>query len=584
MASEWLPEDDGVITVQEGNSLEYRFERGFLDYQGDDFYNGIIEFELKPSADRAFFYIYFRSDDNNQSEVIYLRTHKSSAPDTVQYSPVFQGRSAWQLYHGDSGTAAASLIANEWNQIRIKVENQRLSMWVGNMQQPVFDNLLLKGAERAGKLRLRGNIPNASQAKLTGMVRNIQVTHLPRSQGIAISAASIPPGMLTGYRVSPAFKATKDAYTRIPEMLNDAHWAWVPSNQEGIVEFLKHRAVPAGSRTYAVVAEVELDAVAATVCPINLGFSDTLTLIHNQRPLFFADASYRYAANRQEGLLHSQQATVYVPLVSGLNTLHAIVADSFGGWGLAMQLLDCEGVSVVTPQQSSGAIAVSSVAHSAVTDDTRLAEHRQRDDSRKPDSLVSLVGTLPGDTVVELAAGSGYYAAILSRVVGNRGHVLAIDPEKIFTAFPSARETFSSFLKEDPLTNTQYSVQHFDELEWSLPADSVFMNLYYHDTVWTGEDRTKMNAAIYAGLKPGGRYVIVDHSAADNASVDDFQRLHRMDASRVIPEVVAAGFQLVTTSSILASQTDDYSLSVFDAEVRGQTDRFIYLFEKPLDK
>jgi hypothetical protein len=42
--------------------------------------------------------------------------------------------------------------------------------------------------------------------------------------------------------------------------------------------------------------------------------------------------------------MHPDQATAYIQLVKGNNTVQAIVADRFGGWGLNARLEKCSGI------------------------------------------------------------------------------------------------------------------------------------------------------------------------------------------------------------------------------------------------
>jgi predicted methyltransferase len=237
--------------------------------------------------------------------------------------------------------------------------------------------------------------------------------------------------------------------------------------------------------------------------------------------------------------------------------------------------------------QTASTLAVSNsglngeVIKQAIEDPSRLQKHRNRDIDRLPLDLLTLASIAPGQNVAELAAGSGYYVALLSRIVGDEGKVYAVDPVRIFEHFPNARQTYQTFTKDDPLANVVYSVQNFDEITLPEPLDRILMVLYYHDTIWTGEDRAKMNKAIYQALKPGGQFLIVDHHALPGAGFEVTKELHRMDASIVIPEVKAAGFRLIEDSKILSRSDDPRDNSVFDKSMRGKTDRFVYLFQKP---
>lgn len=217
----------------------------------------------------------------------------------------------------------------------------------------------------------------------------------------------------------------------------------------------------------------------------------------------------------------------------------------------------------------------------AITDPSRPDAHQKRDASRKPAKVLKLAGIKPGDKVADLAAGQGYYTAILSRLVGDDGAVHAVDPVRIFEAFPNAKDTFPKYQENDPRSNVSYSVQKFDELTFPETLDAVVMGLYYHDTIWTGVDRAAMNKAIFDALKPGGAYLVFDHLADDGAEDSVTQDLHRMVPGVVKPEVKAAGFIFAGETDALANPEDAKDISVFAEGVRGKTDRFVYLFKKP---
>src|SRR3954453_22745327 len=51
------------------------------------------------------------------------------------------------------------------------------------------------------------------------------------------------------------------------------------------------------------------------------------------------------------------------------------------------------------------------------------------DARRKPAALVALEGVKPGDKVLDLVPGSGYWTRIVSKVVGPQGKVYAVWPE-----------------------------------------------------------------------------------------------------------------------------------------------------------
>ena len=115
-------------------------------------------------------------------------------------------------------------------------------------------------------------------------------------------------------------------------------------------------------------------------------------------------------------------------------------------------------------------------------------------------------------------------------------------------------------------------------------VDLVFTAQNYHDypDKFMGKVAPAvLNKAVFAALKPGGVYLIIDHAAAAGSGMRDTDTLHRIDPAAVKSQVIAAGFKFVGMSPLLANPADDHKLVVFDKAIRGHTDQFIYKFRKP---
>jgi len=83
-------------------------------------------------------------------------------------------------------------------------------------------------------------------------------------------------------------------------------------------------------------------------------------------------------------------------------------------------------------------------------------------------------------------------------------------------------------------------------------------------------------------LKPSGIYFVVDHNAAPGSGRRDTKALHRIDPALIRQEVMAAGFELVSQSDLLANSGDDHTQTVFSPAIRGHTDQTVFKFRKPL--
>ncbi|MBB6521143.1 class I SAM-dependent methyltransferase [Pseudoteredinibacter isoporae] len=240
---------------------------------------------------------------------------------------------------------------------------------------------------------------------------------------------------------------------------------------------------------------------------------------------------------------------------------------------------------VATAQVSSADHTVVDTAtlkavQAAIQDPARIEKARERDPFRKPLEVLLFSEIKPNDSVLEITPGEGYYTALLSRVIGDKGVLYAVDPARAFEHLPQIREFFTDYQKKDFRKNIEYSVQKLDEIQLPEKVDQIWMVLYYHDTYWTGEDRAEMNRRLFDLLKPGGTLLLIDHHARPQDS-DQFTRsLHRIHDSMVMTELTQSGFVLNSSSDILSNPNDPRTDSVFSPEWRGRTDRFVWRFKK----
>jgi predicted methyltransferase len=204
---------------------------------------------------------------------------------------------------------------------------------------------------------------------------------------------------------------------------------------------------------------------------------------------------------------------------------------------------------------------------------------RTLDQRREPQKLLEFYGVRPGMRVLDMSAGRGYNTELLARVVGLTGRVYAQSSPGLM--FPGVKEAMEARLKLPVMKNVVFVVREFED-----PAppearnlDLVTFNFNYHDTAWLGTDRARMNRAVFEALKPGGVYIVADHSARPGAGVSVAKSLHRIEESVVREEVQAAGFKLVASGDFLRNPADPRDVTVFKNPVRN--DEFVLKFVKP---
>jgi predicted methyltransferase len=249
---------------------------------------------------------------------------------------------------------------------------------------------------------------------------------------------------------------------------------------------------------------------------------------------------------------------------------------------LTILLSACSHASPPAPPPAAPAAAPTPEA--IVSDPDRTEADRKLDAGRKPAEMLRFLKVQPGMKVAELFAGGGYTTELLARAVGPTGTVYGQNTKPILERF--AEKPWSARLAR-PINKNVVRLDR--DLEDPFPAevrdlDLVVSNIIYHDTVWIGADRQKMNAAVFAALKSGGRYVVCDSSAKPGTGVEAAKTLHRIDETVVRNEVPAAGFKLVEEGNFLRNPADprDWNSSPGAAgEKRGTSDRFCLAFQKP---
>ena len=242
---------------------------------------------------------------------------------------------------------------------------------------------------------------------------------------------------------------------------------------------------------------------------------------------------------------------------------------------LAIAGLMLASAAIAAPQQATD---IPAYVTAAIADPGRAAD--AKDDARRHAAqIVAFSGVKPGDSVLELVPGSGYWSRVFAKIVGPQGHVYGAVPE------PMKKYSDETMTLPESYPNVEVLVQPADALAAPAPVDVVFTVQNYHDypdKFMGPTDPAILNKAVFAALKPGGTYIVVDHVAEAGSGLRDTDTLHRIDPALVKQQVEAAGFEYVGESDVLRNPADDHTLKVFDDAVRGHTDQFAYKFRKPV--
>lgn len=225
----------------------------------------------------------------------------------------------------------------------------------------------------------------------------------------------------------------------------------------------------------------------------------------------------------------------------------------------------------------------------AVQDPARPSADAARDAQRKPAELLAFAEVKEGQQIADFMPGGGYFTRLFSKAVGAQGTVYGLVP----TNTEALSERFIEILKKNAAamealaqggyTNVKPSNQPSTQLQFSEPLDLVWTAQNYHDVYgFFGLEATEAtNKAIFQALKPGGLYLVIDHVGRKGAGLETARTLHRIDPELVKQHILKAGFVFVGESKLLHNPQDDYTRSVFDPDLRGQSDQFVFKFRKP---
>ena len=228
--------------------------------------------------------------------------------------------------------------------------------------------------------------------------------------------------------------------------------------------------------------------------------------------------------------------------------------------------------------------AMPTVIAAAVAGPGRPAEDTARDANRHPAELVAFAGIKPGDSVADFVPGTGYFTRILSRVVGVQGTVYAITPSELAAKLPKMPAGMEALAHEPAYANVKPVVQPTARTAHGLKLDAVWTSDNYHDLYgfFGAKSASAADASIFAALKPGGVFIVIDHAGLPGSSGTAPTTLHRIDPATVKAQVQAAGFVLEAESPLLQNPADPHTDKVFAPSIKGHTDQFVLKFRKPV--
>ena len=230
-------------------------------------------------------------------------------------------------------------------------------------------------------------------------------------------------------------------------------------------------------------------------------------------------------------------------------------------------VLSCAGTGTVKAQDYAAIVA----------SPDRSDADRQNDKKRNPEKMMAFTGVKSGMKVMDLVSSGGYSAELLARSTAPGGTVYAQDSQ---ATVDRTKERFDARM-EKVKNIVRVARDYADPVPPDVGnLDLVTIYFSYHDLVHMEVDRASMNKKVFAALKPGGYYIVADHSAKSGDGLTVAKTLHRIEESTLRKEVEAAGFKLVAEGDFLRHPEDTRETTTTRP---GPTpnDEFVLKFQKP---
>ena len=218
----------------------------------------------------------------------------------------------------------------------------------------------------------------------------------------------------------------------------------------------------------------------------------------------------------------------------------------------------------------------------AIADPARQSD-KVNDERRQLAQVMAFAQVKPGDKVLELIPGSGYFSRVFSGVVGPKGHVYAVWPNEYAKEASSDVDKLRQLARQPHYANISVLTQPAAQLSAPESVDVVFTSQNYHDypdKFMGNVDPVVLDKQVFKVLKPGGVFIVIDHVAPAGSGMRDTDTLHRIDPAIVKKQVRSAGFVFDGESDALQNAADPHTAKVFDPSIRGHTDQFMLRFRK----
>jgi sugar lactone lactonase YvrE len=322
-SDQWVTDNAQIVEHLGRQSL-----LGFAYLRDVEFDNGIIEVDIAVTGEkvRAYPGIIFRMQSEENFERFYVRTHRANLyPDALQYTPIDNGITSWQLYNGEGFTARADFPSGQWVHVKMEILGKQARVYVGDMEKPaLIVNELMHGESR-------GTI--GIMAEGTAYFSNFKYTITDDLTFEPPPPVDTMPGIMTDWQLSQPFKLTEVDMQQYPDknILSRVEWQQAKSAPSGLVDIARY-ARRLGQEPDCILAKKIINADKDRMLHLSFGYSDAVSIFLNGERYFLGSSAYQSRDPSFLGII-GYFDEVSLPMKKGKNEILLLVAEVFGGWG-----------------------------------------------------------------------------------------------------------------------------------------------------------------------------------------------------------------------------------------------------------
>ncbi len=304
-----------------------------------DFLTGTIEFDVSFPNQRNFVGVMWRMQDGGNFEDFYMRPHQSGKGDANQYSPVFNGNSGWQLYHGEGYSVPTVYQFDEWMPVKVVVGEKRAEIYLKDMDAPALVTHEFKREAASGMVGFKAG------RFATAYFSNIRVTKNANPQLVGKAPAIKPAdaNTLMAYKVSGYFdEKMLENKTRLTSAEKQLSWYDLACEADGIANLSR---LQSHREKNTVFVKINLESAQKQFKELQFGYSDRVKVFVNDRLVYSGNNGYQSRDFRYLGTIGLFDS-VHLPLKKGENEILFAVSETFGGWGIISRFADTDGLTI----------------------------------------------------------------------------------------------------------------------------------------------------------------------------------------------------------------------------------------------